>query len=330
MAEPLLRVEGLKKHFAVSRKHGLRTVRETVHAVDGIDLTVDEGETVGLVVESGCGKSTAGRAILHLIRPTAGRVVFEGRDLSQLSEREMRSLRKDMSIVFQDPMSALDPRMMVGDIVTEPLRAHGLAPSRRDRLARARTLLEQVGLRPEFAERYPHEFSGGQRQRIGIARAISTDPKLLILDEPISALDISVRAQILNLLEDLQEQRKLAYLFIAHDLSVVRHTCDRVAVMYLGIIAEQGPSESLFANPLHPYTRALLASVPVPDPSLRRERALLEGDVPTPVAIPSGCRFRTRCPLAQEVCARERPALAPVDGGHLAACHFAKPNPIPV
>jgi oligopeptide/dipeptide ABC transporter ATP-binding protein len=324
MAEPLLRVEGLKKHFAVSRKHGLRTVRETVHAVDGIDLTVDEGETVGLVGESGCGKSTAGRAILHLIRPTAGRVVFEGRDLSQLSEREMRSLRKDMSIVFQDPMSALDPRMMVGDIVTEPLRAHGLAPSRRDRLARARTLLEQVGLRPEFAERYPHEFSGGQRQRIGIARAISTDPKLLILDEPISALDISVRAQILNLLEDLQEQRKLAYLFIAHDLSVVRHTCDRVAVMYLGIIVEQGPSESLFANPLHPYTRALLASVPVPDPSLRRERALLEGDVPTPVAIPSGCRFRTRCPLAQEVCAREVPPLRQIKPGRFSACHFAE------
>jgi oligopeptide/dipeptide ABC transporter ATP-binding protein len=324
MPEPLLKVEGLKKYFSVARKHGLRTVRETVRAVDGIDITVSEGETLGLVGESGCGKSTAGRAILHLIKPTAGSVVFEGQNLSRMSEGEMRSLRKDMSIVFQDPMSALDPRMMVGDIVTEPLRAHGLVKPRRERLARARTLLEQVGLRPEFAERYPHEFSGGQRQRIGIARAIATEPKLIILDEPISALDISVRAQILNLLEDLQEQRGLAYLFIAHDLSVVRHTCDRVAVMYLGVIVEEGPSESVFANPLHPYTRALLASVPVPDPSRRPDRALLEGDVPTAVAIPSGCRFRTRCPMAEEVCAREVPPLRVIRPTHVSACHFAE------
>jgi oligopeptide transport system ATP-binding protein len=324
MGEMLLRVEGLKKHFSVTRRHGLRTVRETVHAVDGIDLTVSEGETVGLVGESGCGKSTAGRAILHLIRPTAGRVIFEGRELAGMSERQMRSLRKDMSIVFQDPMSALDPRMMIGDIVTEPLRAHGIVRTRRERLTRARALLVQVGLRQEFAERYPHEFSGGQRQRIGIARAIATDPKLLILDEPISALDISVRAQILNLLEDLQEQRGLAYLFIAHDLSVVRHTCDRVAVMYLGVIVEEGPSEEVFSNPLHPYTRALLASVPIPDPSRRHERALLEGDVPTAVAIPSGCRFRTRCPMAQEVCAREVPPLRPIHPAHTSACHFAE------
>ncbi len=324
MPDILLQVEGLKKYFAVTRKQGLRTIRETVRAVDGIDLIVHTGETVGLVGESGCGKSTAGRAILRLLKPTAGRVLFEGKDLAALRERELRSLRRDMSIVFQDPMSALDPRMMIGDIVTEPLRAHGLVTSRRGRLERAGQLLEQVGLRPEFAARYPHEFSGGQRQRIGIARAIATDPKLIILDEPISALDISIRAQILNLLADLQDQRGFAYLFIAHDLSVVRHLCDRVAVMYLGVIVEEGPSDPLFANPLHPYTRALLASVPVPDPSLRRVRALLEGDVPSPVAIPSGCRFRTRCPLAQEICAREIPPLRPIHPDHASACHFAE------
>jgi len=324
MADTLLRVGGLKKHFAVTRRHGFRTVREVVRAVDGIDLTVRVGETVGLVGESGCGKSTAGRAILRLLQPTAGRVEFEGVDLRALSGRALRELRRDMGIVFQDPMSALNPRMMVGDIVAEPLRAHGLAQSRREGLERARRLLEQVGLHPDFVERYPHEFSGGQRQRIGIARAIATDPKLLILDEPISALDISVRAQILNLLEDVQEQRGLAYLFIAHDLSVVRHICDRVAVMYLGVIVEEAPADRLFNAPKHPYTRALLASVPVPDPTHRIARAPLEGDVPTPVAIPSGCRFRTRCPLAQERCARETPTLRLLASDHHVACHFAE------
>lgn len=321
--ETLLEVQGLVKHFRVARRENLRTVRETVHAVDGIDLSVNEGETLGLVGESGCGKSTAGRTILRLLEPTAGSVRLSGRDVLALRGEELRDLRRDINIVFQDPFAALDPRMMIGDIVGEPLQAHGLVKSRSERLERVRDLLQAVGLRPEFVARYPHEFSGGQRQRIGIARAIATDPKLLILDEPISALDISIRAQILNLLEELQRTRGLAYLFIAHDLSVVRHICDRVAVMYLGIIVEQGPSDRVFGFPKHPYTQALLEAVPVADPSVRRERQPLEGDVPSPVAIPSGCRFRTRCPLANEICARETPPLRDLGNGHFAACHFA-------
>ncbi|HZT42347.1 MAG TPA: ABC transporter ATP-binding protein [Chthonomonadaceae bacterium] len=323
MTETLLEVKGLVKHFPVVRREGWRSVRETVHAVDGIDLTIGQGETLGLVGESGCGKSTAGRAILRLIEPTAGTVRLEGVDVRALRGETLRRLRRNMGIVFQDPYAALDPRMMVGETVAEPLQAHGLARSRQDRLAKARELLKRVGLDPAFAARYPHEFSGGQRQRIGIARAIATDPKLLILDEPISALDISIRAQILNLLEDLQSERGLSYLFIAHDLSVVRHICDRVAVMYMGIIVEQGPSDRVFAFPKHPYTQALLASVPVADPKKRRQHQVLEGDVPSPVALPSGCRFRTRCPLAADICARETPPLRDLGNGHFAACHFA-------
>lgn len=307
--QPILEVRGLKKHFPVSRREGLRLVREYVRAVDGIDLDVHAGATVGLVGESGCGKSTAGRTILRLIEPTAGSVRFGGVDLSEVPRAEMRHLRASMGIVFQDPMSALNPRMSVGDIVAEPLRVHGIAGSRRDSRRRARHLLEIVGLRAEHADRYPHEFSGGQRQRIGIARAIATEPRLIILDEPISALDVSIRAQILNLLAELQEQLGPAYLMIAHDLSVVRHACSRVAVMYLGVIIEEASSDELFAAPLHPYSRALLASVPCPDPAQRATRALLDGDVPTPVAAPSGCRFRARCPIARQRCAVEEPAL---------------------
>ncbi len=320
---PLLSVRGLKKHFHVTRQMGLRRVHEVVRAVDGLDLNVAAGSTVGLVGESGCGKSTAGRTILRLIEPTAGTVLFDGTDLARLPPRDLRALRRRMGIVFQDPMSALNPRMAVGDIVAEPLRAHGIVAGRREQADRAQELLEMVGLRAEHASRFPHEFSGGQRQRIGIARAIATEPQLVILDEPISALDLSIRAQILNLLADLQDRLGLTYLFIAHDLSVVRHACSRVAVMYLGVIVEEGPTEDLFAAPAHPYTRALLASVPVPDPSKRSHRVPIEGDVPAPTQSLSGCRFRARCPIAQDRCAKEEPEPAPFGPDRRVACHFA-------
>ena len=321
-AAPLLQVRGLKKQFKVVRRSGLKAQNHFVRAVDGVDLTIHSGETVGLVGESGCGKSTAGRAILRLIEPSEGEILLNGVDLRSLKGEALRVARKDINIVFQDPFAALDPRMMIQDIITEPLLAHGMI-SRSEIAERAQQLLKTVGLRPEFASRYPHEFSGGQRQRIGIARAIATNPRLIILDEPISALDISIRAQILNLLEDLQESNGLSYLFIAHDLSVVRHICDRVAVMYLGAIVEEGPSDLVFTEPRHPYTRALLESVPAAEPETRKQRKLLEGDVPSPLDIPSGCRFRKRCPLAASICESESPILREVTAGHKAACHFA-------
>jgi oligopeptide/dipeptide ABC transporter ATP-binding protein len=318
---PILAVRGLKKHFSVSRRQGLLRIHDVVRAVDGIDLDIGPASTVGLVGESGCGKSTAGRAILRLIEPTAGSVVFDGTDLATLPPRDLRRLRRRMGIVFQDPMSSLNPRMSVGAIVGEPLGAHRLVSSRREMDERVGSLLESVGLRPEHAARYPHEFSGGQRQRIGIARAIATEPSLVILDEPISALDLSIRAQVLNLMADLQDRLGLAYLFIAHDLSVVRHACARVAVMYLGVIVEEGPTEDLFREPRHPYTEALLASAPVADPSRRIRRAPLEGDVPAASGEHAGCRFRTRCPIAEDRCAREGPALIE-SGGRKVACHL--------
>ena len=326
LSDALLDVRGLVKHFNITRRQGWRVQRDVVRAVDGIDLTVAKGETLGLVGESGCGKSTAGRSILRLTAPTSGQVRLDGTDVLALRGEALRQMRRRMNIVFQDPYAALDPRMMIGDIVAEPLTAHKLVSSRDEAMTRSRDLLARVGLRPEFATRYPHEFSGGQRQRIGIARALATDPQLLVLDEPISALDISIRAQILNLLADLQAERRLSYLFIAHDLSVVRHFCDRVAVMYLGVIVEQGPSEQVFRAPKHPYTQLLLASVPAADPAARHQRTLLEGDVPSPVDVPSGCRFRTRCPLAQGICAREVPPLRDLGHRRAAACHFATPD----
>lgn len=318
----LLKVEDLKMHFPIFRGVFQRQVG-AVHAVDGVSFEVMRGETLGLVGESGCGKSTTGRTILQLYKPTAGTVSFEGTDLSTLKSEEMRWMRREMQMIFQDPYASLNPRMTVGEIVGEPLIVHNVAKGGeiQDRVSH---LLNLVGLNPGFSGRYPHEFSGGQRQRIGVARALALQPSFIVCDEPISALDVSIQAQVVNLLEELQEQFNLTYLFIAHDLSMVRHISKRVAVMYLGVIMELANRDDLYLEPLHPYTQALLSAVPIPDPILdaNRKRVILEGDVPSPVNPPSGCRFRTRCPIADKICAESRPAFREVKAGHFVACHM--------
>jgi oligopeptide transport system ATP-binding protein len=323
-AQPLVEVRGLKTWFPV-RSGVLSRTAGWVRAVDGVDLTICQGETLGLVGESGCGKSTLGRSILRLVNPTAGQVLFKGRNVLGMRSRAMRRLRREMAMIFQDPFASLDPRQTVERILGEPLDIHHLAVGRRRRRQRVAELLELVGLAPDFAGRYPHEFSGGQRQRIGIARALAVEPSFIVCDEPISALDVSIQAQIINLLEQLQEQLSLTYLFIAHDLSVVKHISDRIAVMYVGKVVEISRSRDLYREPKHPYTGSLLSAIPIPDPRLerRRERIILKGDVASPLDPPSGCRFRTRCFKAQPPCAESEPPLTAVNlGEHLAACYF--------
>jgi oligopeptide transport system ATP-binding protein len=321
MAQPLLSVRNLVKRFPV-RGGILRRVVDQVHAVDGVGFDLAPGETLGLVGESGCGKSTTGRCILRLIEPTSGEVRFEGRDVRALGGNDLAAIRRDMQIIFQDPFASLNPRMTVGSIIGEALEIHRLAKTRREREAKVAELLETVGLRPDHMSRFPHEFSGGQRQRIGIARALAVSPKLIICDEPVSALDVSIQAQVINLLEDLQEKFGLSYLFIAHDLSVVEHISDRVAVMYLGRIVEIAASRDLYAEPLHPYTEALLSAVPIPDPTLKRERIRLQGDLPSPMNPPSGCHFHTRCPIAERgLCDVAVPEFREARPGHWVACH---------
>jgi oligopeptide/dipeptide ABC transporter ATP-binding protein len=319
---PLLDVENLARHYQVRRGLVFGRTVGTVRAVDGISFSLARGETLALVGESGCGKSTTARLVLRLIEPTAGTIRFEGTDITGLTGEPLRKLRRRMQIVFQDPFASLNPRMTVGQILEEPLIVHAIG-DRPGRHARVQALLDLVGLAPYHAQRYPHEFSGGQRQRIGIARALAVEPALIVCDEPVSALDVSIQAQVVNLLKDLQGRLGLSYLFIAHDLAVVKHVADRVAVMYLGQIVEIAPKDALFANPRHPYTRTLLAAIPRPDPHRHRHRSVGGGDVPSPMNPPPGCRFHTRCPLVIERCRVEMPVLSPWRDGHLAACHRA-------
>jgi len=316
----LLEVENLKKYFPVKKGVLSRTVGQ-VRAVDGVSFTLKRGETLGLVGESGCGKTTVGRSILRLTEPSAGRVIFNGKNLLEMDREELRNTRASLQIIFQDPFSSLDPRMNVGQIIAEPIRNHLKIPKSEIR-ERVAYLMERVGLHPEQSRRYPHEFSGGQRQRIGIARALALNPLAIICDEPVSALDVSIQAQVINLLVQLQEQMNLSYLFIAHDLSVVEHISDRVAVMYLGRIVELTTDRELYRNPLHPYSQALLSAVPIPDPEIQRQKTVLQGDVPSPMNPPTGCTFHTRCPEREDICPREIPVFKNVGNEHWVACHL--------
>ena len=321
---PLLEARDLAKHFPITRGIIFQRKIGAVKAVDGVSFRVRRGETLGLVGETGCGKSTTGRLLVRLLDPTGGQVLFEGEDISKRKGEGLKALHRDAQMIFQDPYSSLNPRKTVGSIIAEPFAIHGLLKEKGQRKQRVQELMDRVGLNPEHYNRYPHEFSGGQRQRIGVARAIALEPKLLVADEPVSALDVSIQAQVLNLLRGLQREMNLTLIFIAHDLSVVRHMCDRVAVMYLGKLVELAPNDALYGFPRHPYTGALLSAVPVPNPSLsqRHSRQLLSGDVPSPANPPPACRFHTRCPKAQEICSREEPPLENKGGGTIAACHF--------
>lgn len=323
MPQPLLEVRGLTKHFPITGKIGRKA--GAVRAVDGVDLTVFAGETIGIVGESGCGKSTTGRCILRLIEPTDGQILFQGTDIRSLNAGEMRQMRKDMQIVFQDPFASLNPRKTIGEILMDPLIVHNIGTTA-ERRKMVEEMIEIVGLRKDHLKRYPHEFSGGQRQRIGIARALILRPKLIVADEPVSALDVSIQAQVLNLMMDLQKEFQLTYLFISHDLSVVRHISDRVAVMYLGKIIEIADKEQLYARPEHPYTKALLSAVPVPDPDAVREKIILEGDLPSPANPPTGCAFHPRCPVSVDICKHQAPILKESEDGHFVSCHLVEPS----
>ena len=322
MTTPLLEVKGLRMHFPITEGIVTRRLVGEVKAVDGVDFAVQRGETLGLVGESGCGKTTTGRCILRLEKPTAGSIVYDGVDIASLSQKDLIKLRQKIQVIFQDPFSSLNPRMKVGQIIAEPMKVHGIEPDAGKRQARVLELLNICGLNARFADRYPHEMSGGQRQRVGIARALAMNPEFIVCDEPVSALDVSIQAQVINLLEDLREKFGLTYLFIAHDLSVVRHLCQRVAVMYLGRIVELADADELFDNPQHPYTKALLAAVPVPDPLVEQDRVFrpVQGEVPSPINPPSGCVFHPRCPIAVDSCKIDRPETRQTRAGHFVAC----------